>query len=146
MTWGANVTEETLLFCLLLLTLGLSLLVLLTSAAAFGRVLADLEYQHLANLNGVRRIQSHVNLRTHGNRVLLALVFGTLAVLALIEMPDLWRIWAGRVLLVMLLAAYAASSILDWLAERKQVRLLLEEGRLYHAPPEGRPSLGEGPT
>ncbi len=122
-------TEGALLFGLLLLTLGLSLILVLTSAAAFGRILSDIEYQHLAEINGVRRIQSFVNLRMHGNRVLLGLVFGTLAVMALIDMPELWRIWAGRVLLVLLLVAYAASSVFDWFAERRQVAILMREQR-----------------
>lgn len=124
------------LFGLLLATIGLSLVLALTSMAAFGRILADLEYQHLAGLNGVRRIQSHVNLRTHGNRVLLGLVFLVLSVFVLIDMPDLWRTWAARVLLVLLLVAFAASSLVDWRAERQQVALLLKERDLgLHGPP-----------
>lgn len=120
-------TEATALYVLLLLTLALSLLLVLVSSAAFGRILSDIEYQQLTGINGVRRIQSRVNLRTHGNRIVLGLVFGTLAVLALIEMPELWRVWAGRGMLVLMLAGYAVSSVLDWCDERRQVRYLLKE-------------------
>ena len=128
-------TEETALYVLLLSTLALSLILVLVSSAAFGRILSDIEYQQLTGINGVRRIQSRVNLRTHGNRIVLGLVFGTLAVLTMIEMPGIWRVWTGRGLLVLMLAGYAASSVLDWLAERAQLKHLLKE----RADTEGHP-------
>lgn len=132
--------SDEVLLGLLLATLGLSMALVLVSSAAFGRILADLEYQHLAGLNGVRRIQSAVNLRTHGNRVLLGLVFLVLAVLVLMDVQEIWRVWTSRLLLVTMLLAFAASSVCDWLDERRCVRLLLTErrGSTEHAPPEGR--------
>ena len=110
------------------LTVALSLALMIASSAAFGRILADLEYQYAAGLNGVRRIQSWVNLRTHGNRVLLAVFALVVAALGLIGVDGVLRAWVLRLLFVLVLLTYTASSILDWIAERKQVRLLLTEG------------------
>ena len=115
------------LFVLLLLTTMLGVMLVVASSAAFGRILADLEYQYEAGLNGVRRIQSRINLRTHGNRILLGLLALVSGVLALSDVPDFWRIWVVRALFVFVLAGYTVSSILDWLDERKQVRILLRE-------------------
>ena len=68
------VSETEALIGLLVATAVVALVLLVASSAAFGRIFADLEYQYAAGLNGVRRIQSRVNLRTHGNRILLALL------------------------------------------------------------------------
>ena len=131
------------LFWLLILTTVLGVLLILASSAAFGRILADLEYQHDAGLNGVRRIQSRINLRTHGNRVLLGLLALITGVLVMTDAPELWRLWVTRALFVMVLAGYTTSSILDWLDERKQVRLLLKERDRERGPagPQGETGL-----
>lgn len=117
---------------LLLLTTMLGVLLVLVSSAAFGRIMADLEYQYAAGLNGVRRIQSWVNLRTHGNRVFLGLLALTTGVLAFTDVPDFWRVWVTRALFVGVLISYTVSSILDWRDERRQVRMLLREREAEH--------------
>jgi hypothetical protein len=119
--------DDIALFWLLILVTAMSLLLVLASTAALGRLAADLEYQYAAGLNGVRRIQSWVNIRTHANRVILGLTFLVTGILSFTDAPILWRTWIGRVLFVVVLACYTVSSIMDWLAERKQVRLLLRE-------------------
>jgi hypothetical protein len=119
--------DDIALFWLLILVTAMSLLLVLASTAALGRLVADLEYQYAAGLNGVRRIQSWVNIRTHANRVILGLTFLVTGILSFTDAPILWRTWIGRVLFVVVLACYTVSSIMDWLAERKQVRLLLRE-------------------
>jgi hypothetical protein len=105
----------------------LSLTLILSSMATLGRKIADLEYQIEAGVNGVRRIQAWINARTHANRVFLGLTFLTTSVLAISDVPPLWRTWIGRVLFILVLLAYTASSVLDWLDERRQVKLLLRE-------------------
>ena len=119
--------EDTALFALLLASVALGVLLLLTSGAAFGRILADLEYQYAAGLNGVRRIQSWVNLRTHGNRIILGLFALTTGVLALTDSTLLWRTWTARALFLVVLVGYTVSSVLDWIDQRRQVRILLKE-------------------
>ena len=121
------VGETEALIGLLVATAVVALVLLVASAAAFGRIFADLEYQYAAGLNGVRRIQSRVNLRTHGNRIMLALFALFTAVLALMDVTLIWRTWAGRLLFLLVLLVYAASSVLDWRAERRQVAILLRE-------------------
>jgi hypothetical protein len=132
--------EATVMLWLQVAAIVLGVLLLLASAAAFGRILADLEYQLAAGLNGVRRIQSHINLRTHGNRIGLALFTLVAGVLGLLDAGPAWREWVARALFLAVLAGYTVSSILDWLAERAQVRLLLrerDEGLHGPAPLEG---------
>ena len=124
--------DDPVLGVLLMLTTVLGVLLILVSSAAFGRILADLEYQYAAGLNGVRRIQSRVNLRTHGNRVFLGLLALITGVLAFTDVPDFGRIWVTRALFVGVLLGYTLSSILDWIDERKQVRLILKERDMEH--------------
>jgi hypothetical protein len=115
------------LLALLIATVALSVLLVLISTATVGRILADLEYQYATGLDGVRRIQSYVNLRTHGNRVWLGLFALTVSILSLTDVSLLWRTWVGRLMFLAVLTSYAVSSCLDWRAERQQVRLLLRE-------------------
>jgi hypothetical protein len=119
--------DDPVLFWMLVGTLILSVLLLLASSLTLGRKLADLEYQIAAGINGIRRIQSWVNIRTHANRVFLALAFLIVALLSLTDVPGFWRTWVDRVLLILVLANYTLSSILDWIDDRRQVALLLAE-------------------
>jgi hypothetical protein len=119
--------DDPVLFWMLVGSLILSVLLLFASGMTLGRKLADLEYQYAAGINGIRRIQSWVNIRTHGNRVLLALAFLIVAVLSLTDAPVFWRTWVSRALLLLVLANYTLSSILDWIDDRRQVALLLAE-------------------
>lgn len=119
--------DDPVLFWMLVGTLLLSVLLLLAAGMTLGRKVADLEYQIAAGINGIRRIQSWVNIRTHANRVALALAFLAIAMLSLIDAPIFWRSWVSRALLLLVLANYTLSSILDWIDDRRQVALLLAE-------------------
>lgn len=123
----------------------LGVLLMLTSGAAFGRILADLEYQVAAGLNGVRRTQSHINLRTHGNRIGLGLFALITSILTFANVDLIWRTWIGRMLFLLVLLSYTISSILDWVDERRQVRLLLRERDRQGAPGERGPAGPVGP-
>lgn len=138
-------TDAAALLGLLIAATVLGVLLMLTSGAAFGRILADLEYQVAAGLNGVRRIQSHINLRTHGNRIGLGLFVLTTSMLTFADVDLTWRTWISRVLFLLVLASYTLSSILDWLDERSQVRLLLRERERDRGGPQG-PAGPSGPA
>lgn len=115
---------------LLVYSLALSLLLVLVSSAALGRKLADLEYQQAAGINGIRSIQAWVNVRVNTNRVLLGLAFIVFTTLLLADAPVDLRTWAFRALFSVMLSSFAASSVLDWMADRKQLRLSLTQERV----------------
>jgi hypothetical protein len=121
--------DDPILGWLLVLVGVLSLTLILASMATLGRKLADLEYQSVAGINGVRRIQAWINARTHANRVFLGLTFLATSVLTISDIPPLTRTWIGRVLFILVLLAYTVSSVLDWLDERAQVKILLRENQ-----------------
>lgn len=117
--------SDPILFSLAVGMAAAAILLLVSSALMLGRKLADLGYQRAAGLNGVRRIQSHINIRTHANRVALALAFLVIAFLVVFGLELWWRTLVIRVLVIAVLSNYAASSLLDWLDEDRQMRLLL---------------------
>lgn len=108
-------------------TIMLALLLIGASSAAFGRILADLEYQIATGINGVRRIQSRVNLRTHGKRVMLGVFALVVGIMGLTSISLIWQNWISGALFLGVLAAFAVSSLLDWAAERRQMLLLIRE-------------------
>jgi hypothetical protein len=120
--------DDPTLFWMLIGTLVLSVLLLFASGMTLGRKVADLEYQLAKDINGIRRIQSWVNIRTHANRVFLALAFLIVALLSLlIDVQSFWRVWIDRVLLILVLVNYTVSSVLDWLDDRRLMALDLAE-------------------
>jgi hypothetical protein len=127
---GGSSMDDPILGWLLIVVGALSVILSLVSMATLGRKMADLEYQIAAGLNGVRRIQSWINARTHANRVFLGITFLTTSVLSISDLPLYWRTWVGRVLFILVLLAYTISSVLDWIDERAQVKLLLREDEL----------------
>lgn len=129
---SSPMTDEIILEGLLIATLLLSLILIVFSSAALGRKLADLEVQTEKGIQGAPRIQSRVNLRVHMNRLLLGLCFFLIPVLLLSDAPIGWRTWVNRILFLVMLASYTVSSILDWLDERKQVRLLIAAEDALH--------------
>jgi hypothetical protein len=132
-------------FWLAIATILLSIFVIIGSALAFGRILADLEYQTTAGLNGVRRIQSHVGLRTHGKRILLGLFGLVLGIMGVTTLDIVWQYNVGGLLFILILILFGASSVLDWFAERESVRILLLERESYLAgmPHEPKESTGD---
>ena len=105
----------------------LSIFVIVGSSLSFGRILADLEYQYTAGINGVRRIQSRVSLRTHGKRILLGLFGLSVGIMGLTTADIVWQYEVAGRLLILVLLLFGFSSVLDWYAERESVRLLFLE-------------------
>lgn len=137
--------DDPVLVGLLAAIIGMALLLLLFSTATLGRKLSDIEYQRAAGTNGVSRIQSIINARTHANRVFLALTFLVVSVLGFVDFPPVVESWVARTLFLLMLGSYTVASVLDWIDERAQVRLLLREryeARQGSAGPRG----AAGPT
>lgn len=133
-------TTDPILFWLGVAMAVVALALLLSASLMLGRKLADHGYQQAAGLNGVRRIQSVINIRTHGNRVALGLVFLIAAFLIVFDLELWWRTLVTRSLIVTLLLGYTVSSVLDWGDEDAQMRILLKEspdGEPHH-PAEGK--------
>lgn len=105
----------------------LSVVLSMFAAASLGRKLTDLELLQLRNLNGVRLLEVHVKIRAQGNRILTALVFGIISVLILADAPVEWRVWCFRGGVALVLAAFTASAVLDWIVDRKQLRMVMTE-------------------
>jgi hypothetical protein len=120
-------TDDPVLVGLLIAIIIMAMLLLLFSSATLGRKLSDIEYQRAAGVNGVDRIQAIINARTHANRVFLALTFLIVSVLGFVDLPPEIKIWVARVLFLSMLGFYTTTSVLDWVDERRQVRLLLKE-------------------
>lgn len=119
-------SDELALDILFYLAIVFSVPLLFISIMAVGKHVADLQYQIAAKLNGIRWIQSWIGLRTHFNRVLFAAVFLIVSVIGLFDVDLTIRMWVGRSLWLLLLLTYFASSILDWKAEQKQLRILMK--------------------
>lgn len=116
--------NETVLELLLWISVVFSLPLLIISTMAVGKQTADLQYQLVKKVNGIRGIQSWVNLRTHINRVLFAGVLFISSVLVLIDAPIFIRTWAARAGLIFVLVIFTISAILDWIAGIRQLRIL----------------------
>lgn len=112
---------------LLMVSMVLSVMLIIVSTAALGRKLADLEYQELAGLDGVRKIQSWINVRMQANRIFLGLTFIVFSSLLLAGAPEGLRTWAFRIMFALLLAGFVVSALLDWRAERHQLQILMRE-------------------
>lgn len=110
---------------LLVVALVFSALLMLVSGAMCGRKLAEIEYQREAGINGVQRIEAWINLRTHVNRVVLGTSFMIPTFLSLGDLLPATRMWISWGVLIGMLMLYVISSILDWLDERRQVKLLM---------------------
>lgn len=120
-------TGDPLLVGLLAAIMGMSMLLLLFATAMLGRKLSDIEYQKASGTNGVDRIQAVVNARTHANRVFLGFTFLVVSVLGFVDFSPVIETWVARVLILLMLGFYTASSMLDWRDDGRQVRLLLRE-------------------
>jgi hypothetical protein len=114
-------------FWVAIATIILSVFVLIGASLSFGRILADLEYQDTAGINGVRHIQSHVSLRTQGKRIMLGLFGLSLGIMALTTLDIAWQYSVSGLLLLVILIIFGTSSILDWFSERDSVRILFHE-------------------
>lgn len=126
-------TGDPVLVGLLAAIIFMALLLLLFASATLGRKLSDIEYQKVAGINGILRIQAIINARTHANRVFLALTFLIVSTFGFVDFPPVIETWIARVLFLSMLAVYTASSILDWRDDRRQVRLQVAEQQVEDA-------------
>jgi hypothetical protein len=117
---------------LLIASIILSTCLLLIAMAGLGRRLADWELQAERKITGVSRIQAAIAIRGQVGTVLLAFVFVTINIMLLIESPQIARMWVNRVAWTLLLTLLLVHAVVDWMAERKQVRLLIAEEDALH--------------
>src|SRR5688572_29082933 len=104
----------------------LSLVLMIISLMSVGKHASELQYQKARKLNGIRWIQSWINLRIQGNRVFFALAFCVTSIIGIVEVEFLLRSWIGRSLFFGVLIAFTVSAAMDWMAEAKQLKILLE--------------------
>jgi hypothetical protein len=90
-----------------------------------GAVLADLEYLLQKGHDGVNRVQAFENVRTHLTRVVIAVLFLAIGLLALVQAP--YRGEISRWLLILAAMLIAVGSVVDWLDRRKKVLLIMRE-------------------
>lgn len=119
--------EEYGLLSLLIFLLTAGAILALASGMTLGRKLADLSYQRATGINGINRVQSVINIRTHANRIQLGLLFVIVSVLSLLEVSPVIQAWVARVLFSWVLICYAASSLLDWRDDDRIMRMQLTE-------------------
>lgn len=120
-------TLSIVLDALLIVSLGLAIGLACVALAALGRKIADLEFQIVRGISGVPRLQSWITIRSQIGNIGLGVVFTAINILLLAGAPEIVRMWVNRVLWTALLAVVLASAVLDWIAERKQVRILIAE-------------------
>jgi len=111
---------------LLVVSIVLALLVTLFAMAALGRKIADLELQIARGIEGVPRIQSEIVIRSQLGDALFGLVFLVINIMLLAAAPLEWRQWTFRLLWTALLLLILAHKVMDYRAERRQVRLLVD--------------------
>ena len=107
-----------------------SVALILVAAATLGRKLADYEFQVVSGINGVRRIQAYINMRSNVKPDLFSVwCISLTTTLALTDLDIVYRTYISRFLFILLLALYTRSAVIDWFDERKQMRLLVLEDR-----------------
>jgi hypothetical protein len=120
-------TTDEFLDGLLIASIVLSTCLLLIAMAGLGRRFADWELQTERKIVGVSRIQAAIAIRGQIGTVLLAFVFVIINIMLFVESPQIARMWVNRVAWTLLLTLLLVHAVVDWMAERKQVRLLIAE-------------------
>jgi hypothetical protein len=115
-----------------------ALVSLAVSLVSLGGALADWEFLRERHINGLRSIQAGANLRTHGTRALVALLFLFIGTLVLVESP--WRGAISRWLLIVASLLLTVGAVFDWYDRRRSLRLLISRGETVpptegHVPP-----------
>lgn len=118
-------TEKAILDALFNFTAFVSLLLVIISTVSLGKQIADIEYQMTMHLNGIRRLESNINFRKHLGRLIVGFIFLSVTITAYMSMPIIYRTWIARIEFVSLLTYMFISSILDWIAEYKQLHILM---------------------
>lgn len=122
-------TDDQVLFLLLICVLVLGQLLAIVSGIAMGGHISDLLYQVEARVNGIDRIQSLMDIRANSCRIALGLVFWVSALLALAD-TDVWaRTWVARVLWIVVLVMFTAAAVLDRVDKWRQLRIQQAQDR-----------------
>jgi hypothetical protein len=119
--------EETLRDGVIMLAGVLSVVLVIFASASAGRKFTDRDLLMLRGINGVRRIEITVKLRAQANRILLGLVFGIISIMTLADAPGEWRAWFFRASLLAVLMSFTVSAVLDWIDDRAQLRMVMQE-------------------
>ncbi len=125
--------SEVLLDFIRIVTIIMSSVLMLVATASIGRKVADMEYQKDAGLNGVRWIQSWINLRLNVNRAVLGFAFLLVSTMSLMDMPIIVRQLVGTILFLVLLFMFTISGVIDWFAEKKQIKLIMNDDTVPRA-------------
>jgi hypothetical protein len=120
-------TEDDVLTALLPISILLGVLTAFVATAAAGRTIADLERQQERSITGAPRIQGWVNLRITLTFMAFGVFFVIVNAMLWVGAPELWRMRVNRWGWTLLLASFLLTAVLNWIAERTQVRLSLRE-------------------
>lgn len=112
---------------ILIISVVCAIILFSVSMATLGRQISDLEYQVAVNINGIRRLQSWINIRIQACYIFMAFVFITTSLLGLAGASLEVRLWVNRSLYLVLLGLFMFNTILAWMAEQRQVQLLIGE-------------------
>jgi hypothetical protein len=111
------------LFCVVIVA---AILLIIVSLASLGKQLGDVEYQKAMGINGIRRLQSNINIRKHVGRALLGFVFFSISFITFTDLPIMLRMWVSRLELLILLMYMAYACVADWIGEYKQLQILIK--------------------
>lgn len=124
---GIGVYDDIILEIIVWLCVFLSVILFIFSTAAFGSQYSDLQYQKEAGINGPRQIQSKINIRINSNRMLVAFVFAGASIIMIADVNIYLRGWIVRLGFLSILIAFTISSVLDWVAHKKQIKYLMND-------------------
>lgn len=118
--------ETYILNVLFVAVLLMSIILIIVSAASLGKQLGDAEYQQAMGLNGIRRLQSNINIRKHVTRLYLGFVFCIVGFIAFTATDLITRMWISRILFATMLAMFTYTCIFDWYDEYKQLKIIMK--------------------
>jgi hypothetical protein len=100
--------EETLRDGVIMLAGVLSVVLVIFASASAGRKFTDRDLLMLRGINGVRRIE-------------------IISIMTLADAPGEWRAWFFRASLLAVLMSFTVSAVLDWIDDRAQLRMVMQE-------------------
>jgi hypothetical protein len=124
------IEEQTIIQFLGILNIILAGALLIVSAATCGRHKSDLEYQKLVGDTGtIRNIEAQTGIRTHANRIILAIVVTILALLLIAEVVVVYRLMFSWSLVTITMISFTVSSVMDWIAEYRKMKIYLRSSK-----------------
>lgn len=117
------------LWGLLVVSLVASCLLILGAMAMIARKQTNLDYQRAAGINGTHLLQGHIDTRIYGAFLLAGITFAVFSSLLLADASMIWRQWVNRSLFVALPLLSSIVIILNWLDERRQMHIEIENDR-----------------